>query len=116
MWQKFRLIICWIRLKIIKLLHPSSHLTTEGFSDISIKSDIEIGRASCLKIGRGLHTRKNVLCAVRDNARLTFGDNVFINRNTIIVARESISIGSNVTIGPNVCVYDHDHNIIGGGM
>lgn len=35
----------------------------------------------------------------------------FINRNTTIVSMESITIDSKVTIGPNVCIYDHDHNM-----
>lgn len=35
----------------------------------------------------------------------------FINRNSTIVSMSSISIGEHVTIGPNVCIYDHDHNL-----
>ena len=35
----------------------------------------------------------------------------FINRNTTIVSMESIIIENKVTIGPNVCIYDHDHNM-----
>lgn len=35
----------------------------------------------------------------------------FINRNTTIVSMENITIQKGVTIGPNVCIYDHDHNI-----
>jgi len=34
---------------------------------------------------------------------------VSINRNTIIVSREEIFIGKGTSIGPNVCIYDHDH-------
>ncbi len=36
---------------------------------------------------------------------------VFINRNTMIISMEKIDIRNGVTIGPNVCIYDHDHNI-----
>ena len=42
----------------------------------------------------------------------------FINRNSMIVCMERVEIGSGVTIGPNVCIYDHDHaieNRAGGG-
>jgi len=35
----------------------------------------------------------------------------FINRNSMIVAMEKIEISSGVTIGPNVCIYDHDHDL-----
>lgn len=34
----------------------------------------------------------------------------FINRNATIVSMSSILIEEGVTIGPNVCIYDHDHN------
>lgn len=36
---------------------------------------------------------------------------VYLNRNCTIVSMNSIKIGKNVTIGPNVCIFDHDHNI-----
>lgn len=36
--------------------------------------------------------------------------NAFINRNCTIVSLGEILIENNVTIGPNVCIYDHDHN------
>lgn len=35
----------------------------------------------------------------------------FINRNCTIVAMDEIVIENGVTIGPNVCIYDHDHNM-----
>nr|WP_243870840.1 acyltransferase [Dorea formicigenerans] len=35
----------------------------------------------------------------------------FINRNCVIVSKKEIDIGDRVTIGPNVCIYDHDHNL-----
>ncbi len=38
------------------------------------------------------------------------GRNVYVNRNSMIICRESISIGNNTSIGPNVCIYDHDHD------
>lgn len=35
---------------------------------------------------------------------------MYINRNVCIVAKETIRIGNHVSIGPNVCIYDHDHS------
>ena len=42
------------------------------------------------------------------------GNSCFINRNCMIVAHEKIEIGDGTTIGPNVCIYDHDHDGEGG--
>lgn len=41
---------------------------------------------------------------------LTIKDNVGLNTNCIIACHEKIVIGNNVEFGPNVCVYDHDHD------
>ena len=35
---------------------------------------------------------------------------VYLNRNCTIVSMQSIEIDRGVTIGPNVCIFDHDHN------
>lgn len=44
-----------------------------------------------------------------DGGRITLGG-CYINRNCTIVSLEEITIEKGVTIGPNVCIYDHDHN------
>lgn len=44
-----------------------------------------------------------------------FLEDCFINRNCTIVSMESITIKKGVTIAPNVCIYDHDHNMNNSG-
>lgn len=100
-----------LKIIYVKISNPRSRVLIRGFSVISSKTDIEVGKNSLLEICRGLHTRKNSILAVRDGAELRIGNGVFINRNTIIIARKSIVIQDGVTIGPNVCIYDHDHDI-----
>jgi len=121
MLKKVHLLVCRIRLFVLKAIHNNSIITTVGFSNISEKTSIEVGKHSVFFMGRGLHTRAGVVLSVRDNASLIIGNGVFINRNTIITSRYSITIEDEVTIGPNVCIYDHNHNICGclssgGGM
>ena len=41
---------------------------------------------------------------------ITIGSDFFLNRNSMIVSKECIRIGNRVSIGPNVCIYDHDHD------
>ena len=48
-----------------------------------------------------------------DQACITIGDKVGIGSRNIIVSRNSISIGSNTIMGPNVMIYDHDHKFDG---
>lgn len=36
--------------------------------------------------------------------------NACVNRNCLIVSRKQIYVGNGITIGSNVCIYDHNHN------
>ena len=49
-----------------------------------------------------------------DGGLIELKGNNYINRNTIIVSHHKIIIGENTTIGPNCCIYDHDHDGKGG--
>jgi acetyltransferase-like isoleucine patch superfamily enzyme len=46
-----------------------------------------------------------------DSGLITISENVFINRNCIIVSMNEIEIGANVLIADGVSIYDHDHII-----
>jgi len=97
------------------LQHHSGKVHFIGIPNVKGFSNIEVGNNAVLSIGSGFTMRSNVALAVRDNANLSIGSSVFINRNTTIIARQSITIDDGVTIGPNVCIYDHDHDIYNRG-
>ena len=42
---------------------------------------------------------------------ISIGERSFINRNTSLVSRVSITIGDDALIGDHVSIYDHDHSI-----
>lgn len=68
---------------------------------------------SLIEIRDNLHTKRNVTIQC-DGGKIEIGNSVFINENCNIISRESIIIGDNVSIGPNVMIYDHDHDIKNG--
>lgn len=45
------------------------------------------------------------------NGEVLIGKHVYINRNASIVAHKRIAIGDYTTIGQNVVIVDHDHDI-----
>lgn len=50
--------------------------------------------------------------ARKKEAKITIGNNVFINNNFVVISECSIHIGNNVMFGTNVEIYDSDfHNI-----
>lgn len=85
-------------IKSAKTLTSRCRWTTE-FAIIG-KSKLSIGM-----IESAAYTR---LAAV-SGGNLKIGDHCFFNRNCTIISRNSIEIGEGCTLGPNVCIYDHDH-------
>lgn len=45
-----------------------------------------------------------------DGGEIRIGKYCFVNRNTMICSHDKITIEEGTTIGPNVCIYDHDHD------
>lgn len=91
------------RIKGCKIVTAGKKIFLSPQTEFSIRGN---GR---LELGRNFSTQRGVLLGVRQDATLHIGDNVGINRNSCIVARENITIGNNVIIAPGVCIYDHDH-------
>lgn len=67
----------------------------------SNKGTIYIGKKTCIRNNTELSANGGLL---------RISDNCFINRNCTIVSHELIEIHDGTTIGPNVCIYDHDHD------
>jgi acetyltransferase-like isoleucine patch superfamily enzyme len=45
-----------------------------------------------------------------NGALLVIGDHIFVNKNCSFVVRFGLKIGDNCQFGPNVCIYDHNHD------
>lgn len=68
-------------------------------------------QAGCnLSLGKGFSCRSHVIINLSAGGRCHIGKNVFINDDTKINARESITIGDGCVIGQGVMMYDHDHD------
>lgn len=61
-------------------------------------------------IGKSVSFKPGCHLACVDRGVLTIGDHVDFNRSCILVCLDEITVGSNCAFGPNVTVYDHDHN------
>lgn len=76
----------------------------------SYKSSIRLRRYSSLKLEDSVHISDDCSIRIADKGSLRIGHNTAVSQFCVIACRKSITIGNNVMIGPNVMIYDHDHN------
>lgn len=113
MWRRF----CWgliiiynlLRMPFISIMN-NRRIRYHLIEIISPKSRIRVGSGGSIKLGRKCSFEEGTLLRATGGL-ISVGNSVYINRNCNLIARDSIVVGNGVTIGPNVCVYDHDHTI-----
>lgn len=99
----------------LKFFHPRKFKGVQ-FAQISPHTEITINGGR-LEIGSGFKMRDGAKIRVRKGAILSIGKNVSVNSNDVIACHESITIGDNVELSPNVQIYDHDHDFrVEGGL
>lgn len=85
------------------------HTKFTGLQKIAITAKIETSSLGNVIIAERTTIDGGTVCRA-SAGELIIGPHVYINRNCNIVSHEFIRIGRKCTIGPNVCIYDHDHN------
>ncbi len=102
-------IYSFLKFAIIKLFRWKEfrYYYIERFSPSTM---LNIYKNSRIDLGKQVRAHSGVRISSTPGARIVIGDNTAINYNCIIVAREKIVIGRDCTFGPNVVVYDHDHD------
>ena len=80
-----------------------------GLQKISLTAKIEASSSGSVIVLERSTIDGGTVCRA-SSGKLIIGPHVYINRNCNIVSHTFIKIGKKCTIGPNVCIYDHDHN------
>mgnify|MGYP004672006045 CR=1 FL=1 len=104
----FRLIFNFFRIFLLKVL-TGGKFKSPIYMLASSRSEFRIEEKGSIFIKKMLNIEANSL-VYAFGGKIHIGS-AFINRNCVIVSRKEIDIGDRVTIGPNVCIYDHDHNL-----
>ncbi len=105
----YRILENKIRFALKRVLFRNA-LYTYGNTLISARTKVSIGKKSLIVLNNKDRIEDGSMIAAAHGGTLEIGENVYINRNSTIVARDMIKIGSNTQIGPNVSIFDHDHN------
>lgn len=107
------MIIRKLKIKLLKLKYGKR--IDMKCSNLMRNSSIKISKNGSVYIGNAL-LNENVFICASDKGSIRIEDGVTINRNSILVAKESIVVGAGSSIGPNVCIYDHDHIVTEDGF
>ena len=100
-----------IKFKLRKCLKTTSPLYSYS---INKNTEIKCGNNGRMILG-DIGAESNVHL-VSWGGILNIGARCSFNRNDIVVSRKRITIGEGTLIGPNVCIYDHDHAFDGKGI
>ena|SRR2546422_2875999 len=72
----------------------------------------KVERPWCLKVGTRFHAEEGVyLKIVSGDARLEFGDSVFVGRGSEFDVLEKVFVGDHTVIAPGCFITDHNHGI-----
>lgn len=72
--------------------------------------EVEIANTAQAYVHKRATFRNRCVIRVRDEAKLSIGEFTNFNNGCVITARESIKIGDRVSFGPNVMIFDNDHD------
>jgi acetyltransferase-like isoleucine patch superfamily enzyme len=89
------------------------HIKTFRFTFLNLVSpftEVQIGRNAKLTLGKRIRMRSGSKISLRKGAEMTIGKDSSLNHGCIFTAHERIIVGENVQFGPNVLIYDHDHD------
>lgn len=77
---------------------------------LPLNSNVNLNEEATVKIQK-LSLNTNVNIRVRENANFEVGRGVCVNSGCIITCRKHIKIGDRCSFGPNVMIFDNDHDI-----
>lgn len=62
-----------------------------------------------MEFGSGVYIDDSCRLQVCPDAHMSIGEGCYLNTNCRVVAVEDLNIGAQTMLGPNACVFDHDH-------
>lgn len=97
-----------VRLGIMKLFHPkniSCHVV-ERFSPNVV---FNVDKKSKVRLGKRVSIHSYSRFSVNSGGELVVNDNVSFNIGCMVTCKKKVEIGKNVTFGPRVMMFDHNH-------
>ena len=97
-----------VRLSLMKLFY-AKNVFFSGVERFSPNVVIDTDKKSILRFGKRVSIHSGGRVVSHSGGELNIGDRTSFNVGCILVCRGKITIGKNVSFGPNVTIYDHNH-------
>ncbi len=104
-----RAIYNFFRVAFIKI-RRGSRFRAYPLQKSRVKSHLWVQKDTHVSIGRNFRMETDSKLRVSEGGKLTVGNSCFINCGAYITVMGETTIGNNVQIGPNVMIFDHDHD------
>lgn len=105
-----------LRFGILKLLH-FHHFFFEGIQRFSPNTEVVISEQGTICLGKYVRAHRRTKLLAFGNGVLEIGSNTALGNGVSINCMEKITIGEGVQFGPDVKIYDHDHDFrVPGGI
>lgn len=102
-------VLSLLKLSFLKIFHPKG-LKFSIIERFSPNVVLEIGKKSSFIVGKKVRVHSGSKLKIRNNASMVIESGVKINYNCIFISKQSIIIREGTEFGPNVLIYDHDHD------
>ncbi|MBA6153393.1 acyltransferase [Gelidibacter maritimus] len=105
-----------LRFSILKIIH-GKRFYFDGIQRFSPQTQLLFINKGEINLGHKVRAHSLVKFRSINSAQLIVDDNVSFNYGCIVTARRLIHIHKGVEFGPNVLLYDHDHDFrVEGGL
>lgn len=105
-----------IRFTLLKTVHYH-HFCFRGIQRFSPNTEVVISDQASIRLGKHVRAHRRTKLLAFDRGILEIGSNTALGNGVSIASMEKITIGDNVQIGPDVKIYDHDHDFrVPGGI
>lgn len=102
-------IYSFVRLCVLKVFHKG-RLKFYPVQRISPNVVLELNSGAFLELGKKVRIHSGSKIKVRNSAKCEIGNDVRMNYGCMVICRQEIHIGEGCEFGPNVLIYDHDHD------
>lgn len=105
-----------LKFSILKLLH-FHHFFFDGIQRFSPDTELLISDNGTIRLGKHVRAHRRSKLLAFKNGILEIGSNTALGNGVSINCMDKITIGEGVQFGPDVKIYDHDHDFrVPGGI